>query len=177
LILFLSSFFVYVFIIDGRLTAVQQVGVIIVILLVIEMVIAWFLRWFCYSRELGPIEQQIRLAVCAIALVGLFVSLTAWQWTKLPESSAIIALIRFIASSIGVILLEIGVWCFLYTCAQQCCPCITLDDGVKSLEDIRAEEEEKARAEREVQRKIEIEAKRAKKTMAIKTAYREDEEV
>lgn len=175
----LRSFFVYVFIIDGRLTPVQQVVVIIVLLIVIEMIIAAFLRWFCYPRSVGPIEQQVRLAICTLVLYGLFVALTAWQWTRLPENVAIIALVRFIASSIGVIFAEVAVWFLVYSFAQQCCPCIKLDDGSKSLEDIQAEEEEAERIERERERAEAIKEKRAKMSakLKMKGVYRADEEV
>lgn len=169
----------FIFLIHSHLSAVSQVIVIIIILISIELVVAWFIRWFCYDRDIGPIESQIRLGVCALTLYGLFIGITAWQWTKLPESSAINALVRFIASSIGVILVEIGVWFFLYSCAQNCCPCITLDDGSRSLEDIQAEEEEKAKADKEIQHRINIEKRREKlkKKLDVKVKYRAEEEV
>ena len=141
--------------------------------------IAIFLRWFCYSRDIGPVESQVRLGICAAVLYGLFIALTAWKWTQLPESSAIIALVRFIASSIGVVFGEILLWFFIYSFAQTCCPCITLDDGTKSLDDIKAEEEERQRAERSEEHRRAVEAKRAKmkKKLAIKTGRRPEEEV
>jgi hypothetical protein len=172
---------VYVFInTQPQLHVVETVVYIIMILLAIEMVIGWGLREFCFARSLGPIEQQVRLAVCAILLYALFGSLTAWQWTLLPSRSAIMALVRFIFSSIGVVFAEIAVWYVVYSCAKGCCPCLTLDDGTRSLEDIAAEQEEQARQERAAKHQADIEARRAKmhKKLEVKqTRYREEDEV
>jgi len=171
---------VYVFIVSyPELSLVKQVVAIVFILLAIEMVLAFALREWAFQRSLGPIEQQVRLAICAVALYALFIGLTAWQWTLLPGSSAVMALVRFICSSIGVILVEILAWYALYSCATGCCPCLTLDDGTRSLEDIKAEADEVARKERSKKHQEAVEQKRAKlhKKMDVKRAYREEDEV
>jgi hypothetical protein len=174
---FFLSFFVYVFLIDGHLSAVEQVVVIVVILLAIEAIIGWFMRDFCYSRGIGPIEQHVRLAAVSIPLYGLFIGLTAWQWTLLPENSAVLVLIRFFASSIAVIVGEIFIWGFLYSCATECCPCIKVDDGRQSLEDIQAEKEEQERKEREEKRKKQVVAKREKMKKKLKRSVTDEMEV
>lgn len=174
-----NSFFVYVFIVDGTLTPVQQVFVIILILISLEMVITWFLRWFALDRTLNPVEQQLRLGGVTLLLGALFVSLTAYEWSRLPGDSAIHALVRFIASSIGTLVGECLVWFVFYHFADTCCPCVRLDDGEKSLEDIDAEKEEEARQEKERQKQKQIELKRAKmkKQLDVKGVYREEDEV
>ena len=184
----MNLFFVYVFIIyaaahDGKPSGVNQVIIIIAILLSIEMVIGWALKWFCFGRGTGPVEQQIRLGICALLLYSLFVSLTAWQWTLLPSNVAVMALVRFILSSVGVIIAECAVWFVLYSCATECCPCLTLDDGARSLDDIAAEQEEKERVQREKEHREAVGARRAKmkKNLDAKlhkhTAYKEENEV
>lgn len=165
--LLMNLFFVFVFIIyaskhEGKPNAVNQVLLIVVILVAIEMVLGWMLRLICFDRTLSVIEQHIRLAFCAVSLYALFIGLTVWQWTLLPQNVAIMAVVRFFVSALGVVVLEIVVWGLLYSCATECCPCLTLDAGARSLEDIQAEKDEIDKMEREKQRKIDILAKRAK---------------
>lgn len=157
---------------------VEQVVLIVLILLVTEMVIAWGLKQLCFPRRISVTESMIRLGGCAVSLYALFIGLLGWQWSLLPSDVAVKALVRFICSSIGVVFAEAAVWALLYNCATGCCPCITLDDGARSLEDIAAEEDEKVRVRKQLKQAQEVADRRAKMKKSIeKPKFREEDEV